>query len=133
VALAVVLVLGDARVVTRRGDGPLPAVLGSGPGGPATPTAATADDEGPPPELLGNETPVRQLPEQNGGRTKQKEVAEQLDWTAAETSQVVGDLGNEGEGESLRLGRENVFALPDVDIDGTESDGDAQPGCTRHL
>jgi len=126
VALAVVLVLGGAWIVTRRGDGTAAAVGGgSGESGAAGAAAAAADDEGPPPELLSNEERVLQLLEQNGGRMKQKEVADQLDWTAAKTSQVVGDLRDGGELESFRLGRENVLTLPDVDIDGTESDGDA--------
>jgi len=83
----------------------------------------------PPDELLSNEERVLQLLQQNGGRMKQKKVAEQLDWTAAKTSQVVGDLREDDEVDSFRLGRENVLTLPDVDIEGgttddTSGDGD---------
>lgn len=82
-------------------------------------TAATdTEPEGPPPELLSNEEQVIQLLEANGGRMKQQAVAEQLDWTAAKTSQVVSDLREEDAIESFRLGRENVLTLPDVDLMG---------------
>ncbi|MFB6308279.1 MAG: helix-turn-helix transcriptional regulator [Haloarculaceae archaeon] len=77
----------------------------------------------PPEELLSNEEQVLKLLADNGGRMKQKEVADRLDWTAAKTSQVVGDLRDEGEVEAFRLGRENVLTLPDVDIDGGGEDG----------
>jgi len=77
---------------------------------------------GPPPELLSNEERVLRLLDDNGGRMKQKQVAEQLDWTAAKTSQVVSDLRDADELDSFRLGRENVLTLPDVDIEG-EDDG----------
>jgi uncharacterized membrane protein len=91
---------------------------------PAKEQEADSGDEatGPPPELLSNEERVLQLLEQEGGRVKQKTVAEQLDWTAAKTSQVVGDLRDEDKVEAFRLGRENVLTLPDVDLeDSTES------------
>ncbi|WP_323191182.1 hypothetical protein [Halostella sp. PRR32] len=72
-----------------------------------------ADDDGPPPELLSNEERVLRLLEQRDGRMKQQEVVTALDWTEAKTSQVVGDLRDEGKIESFRLGRENVLSLPD--------------------
>lgn len=78
------------------------------------------DAAGPPPELLSNEERVLRLLEENGGRMKQKKVAEQLDWTAAKTSQVVGDLRDDDELESFRLGRENVLTLPDVDLEASD-------------
>lgn len=83
--------------------------------------------DGPPPELLSNEERVLRLLDRHGGRIKQKEVAEQLDWTAAKTSQIVGDLRDGNEIEVFRLGRENVLTLPDVDIAdaGDDSSSDA--------
>lgn len=122
-AVLVVVLLGGVWVVARRGDVTLPAVLGTDDAGPdtgATGTGASGDD-GPPPDLLSNEEQVLQLLDENGGRMKQQAVAEQLGWTAAKTSQVVGDLRDAGEIESFRLGRENVLTLPDVDIDGDGS------------
>jgi len=129
VAIVVVL-LGGAWVVSRRGAVSMPVSLGSGSTGDESGAAAaeggdaSGDDgeEGPPPELLSNEERVLRLLEENGGRMKQKAVAEELDWTAAKTSQVVGDLREDGDIESFRLGRENVLTLPDVDIDGGDAD-----------
>ncbi|PSQ10424.1 hypothetical protein BRC93_09415 [Halobacteriales archaeon QS_5_70_15] len=48
-----------------------------------------------------------------GGRMKQAQVAERLDWTAAKTSRVVSDLREAEEVETFRVGRENVVALPE--------------------
>lgn len=89
---------------------------------PTDTASGSEDTDGPPPELLSNEERVLQLLDQHGGRMKQKQVAEELDWTAAKTSQVVGDLRDDDEIEAFRLGRENVLTLPDVDItdDGEE-------------
>jgi len=71
----------------------------------------------PPDELLSNEERVVQLLESHGGRMKQQQVVEELGWTDAKTSQVVGDLRDSGEVEGFRLGRENVLRLPDPDED----------------
>lgn len=84
-------------------------------GGTATPV-----DE----ELLSNEEQVLHLIEANGGRMKQKRVAEELDWTAAKTSQVVTGLREDDDLDGFRLGRENVLSLPEFDAEsGAESDG----------
>lgn len=74
-------------------------------------------DDSPPAELLSNEERVLQLLESNDGRLKQQEVAERLDWTAAKTSQVVGDMREDDAVETFRLGRENVVTLPDRGLD----------------
>ncbi|WP_135830327.1 helix-turn-helix transcriptional regulator [Halorussus halobius] len=77
---------------------------------------ASAGTDGEPPEppedLLSNEERVLRLLERRGGRVKQKAVVDELGWTEAKTSQVVGALRDQGEIESFRLGRENVLALP---------------------
>lgn len=84
----------------------------------ATHTDDTADDDTTPPEeLLSPHERVVRIVEDNGGRMKQADVTEALDWSAARTSQVVGDLRDDGAIESFRLGRENVLRLPDVDED----------------
>lgn len=67
----------------------------------------------PPEELLSNEERVLRLLERRGGRVKQQEVVSELDWTEAKTSQVVGNLREDGEIEVFRIGRENVLALPE--------------------
>ncbi|KPN29780.1 hypothetical protein SY89_00498 [Halolamina pelagica] len=61
------------------------------------------------------------LLERNGGRMKQKAVTEELDWSAARTSQVVGDLRDAGKVESFRLGRENVLKFPNDEDDSPPS------------
>ncbi|MFC7079700.1 helix-turn-helix transcriptional regulator [Halorussus caseinilyticus] len=68
--------------------------------------------EEPPEGLLSNEERVLKLLERRGGRVKQKAVVDELGWTEAKTSQVVGSLRDQGKIESFRLGRENVLALP---------------------
>jgi hypothetical protein len=78
-------------------------------------------------DLLSNEEQVLRLVESQGGRMKQKRVAEELDWTAAKTSQVVTGLRDEGDLDGFRLGRENVLSLPDYD---PESDPNAEGGAT---
>ncbi|MFW6318010.1 MAG: helix-turn-helix transcriptional regulator, partial [Halorubrum sp.] len=81
-------------------------------------------------DLLSNEEQVLRLIESEGGRMKQKQVAEELDWTAAKTSQVVTGLRDEGDLDGFRLGRENVLSLPDYDpeADSGEDDGDGNGG-----
>jgi hypothetical protein len=66
------------------------------------------------PELLSNEERVLHLLEANGGRMKQQAIAEELEWTDAKTSQVIGDLREAEDVETFRLGRENVVTLPDA-------------------
>ncbi|MFB6091888.1 MAG: helix-turn-helix transcriptional regulator [Haloquadratum sp.] len=67
-------------------------------------------------ELLSNEERVLALVEHEGGRMKQQEVAQTLDWTDAKTSQVVRKMRDAGDLEAFRLGRENVLVLPDEDV-----------------
>jgi hypothetical protein len=124
VALALV---GGAYVLARRngwtGGGPAGdgdagdggGDAGDGDGQPPAAAASAGEREEPPEELLSNEERVLRLVRDNGGRMKQKRVAEELDWTAAKTSQVVGDLRDDEELEAFRLGRENVLVLPEVD------------------
>ena len=75
-------------------------------------TSSQTNDR-PPRELLSNEEQVLRLIEDRGGRMKQKEVVEELDWTDAKTSKVVSGLREDGDLESFRLGRENVLSLPE--------------------
>lgn len=85
---------------------------------PATDGSSLPDDAaGPPPELLSNEERVLRLLEKRGGRIKQQEVVSELDWTEAKTSQVVGSLREDDEIEVFRIGRENVLALPDDELE----------------
>lgn len=94
---------------------------------------ASADSSDAPPvdsDLLSNEEQVLRLVESRGGRMKQKRVAEELEWTAAKTSQVVTGLRDEGDLDGFRLGRENVLSLPDYDPE-TDASGDGDEGENR--
>jgi hypothetical protein len=118
VGIALALLLGGAAALfyVRRGDDRPPAAGGEA--APETPSAS-GDDGGdaatPPDELLSNEERVLRLVRDRGGRMKQQEVAETLDWTDAKTSQVVRKMRDEGDLEAFRLGRENVLRLPEED------------------
>lgn len=72
-------------------------------------------------ELLSNEEQVLQVVRAHGGRLKQTDLAEELDWTAAKTSQVTKDLRESSRLDGFRLGRENVLKLPDEE-EGAESE-----------
>lgn len=121
-------------------NGPTDDGTGSEPEGDTTEPENDGDADGEPDaaapvdgDLLSNEEQVLRLIEANGGRMKQKRVAEELDWTAAKTSQVVTGLRDEGDLDGFRLGRENVLSLPDYDAaqdngggDGAERDADEE-------
>ena len=66
-------------------------------------------------ELLSNEEQVLRAIENRGGRARQQEIVDALDWTEAKTSRVISTLREQGRVDSFRLGRENVLALPDLD------------------
>ena len=85
----------------------------------AASTAAAADDA-PDPELLSNEEQVLRLLDEHGGRMKQKQVVEELDWTDAKTSKVVSGLREDGQIDSFRIGRENVLTYPDESLTGDD-------------
>ena len=70
-------------------------------------------------DLLSNEEQVLRLLTERGGRVKQQTIVQELGWTDAKTSKVVGRLREQGALESFRLGRENVLTLPDDDDDKT--------------
>lgn len=87
-------------------------------------TEPTEQDDEPDWSLLSNEEKVIQLLEQHDGRMKQQKIIEEFDWTDAKTSKVVGSLRDQGEIETVRVGRENVLTLPDTDVlsGGSSSD-----------
>jgi uncharacterized membrane protein len=73
---------------------------------------STGGDE----ELLSNEEQVLDALNDHGGRMKQQEIADELDWTDAKTSKVIGEMRENDAIETFRLGRENVVTLPDTGI-----------------
>lgn len=114
VVVLAVLVLGGWVYLTRSDEAPAPAK--------PTPDEPTEQSEEPPEQLLSNEERVLQVIEEHGGRMKQQDVAEELDWTDAKTSQVVGQLRDAGDLDGFRLGRENVLSLPDEENPGENSE-----------
>lgn len=73
-------------------------------------TATVADTE-----LMSNEEQVVATLEANGGRLKQQEIAEALEWSDTKTSDVIKRLREEETIEGFRLGRQNVIRLPEND------------------
>lgn len=86
---------------------------------------STEEPDSTPEELLSPEERVLKLLREHGGRMKQQEVVQEMDWTDARTSQVVGSLREEGKLESFRLGRENVLKLPDEEDEDEDEPGEA--------
>ncbi|MFW5919089.1 MAG: DUF7345 domain-containing protein [archaeon] len=82
-------------------------------GADTSPTPVQSEDETPPDELLSNEERVTRFLEDHGGRAKQQEIVDGLEWTEAKTSQVLSSMESEGAIEKFRIGRENVVKLPD--------------------
>jgi hypothetical protein len=74
-------------------------------------TGQAASGPAPPSELLSNEERVEQYLESVGGRAKQQEIVDALDWTEAKTSQVLSEMAEAGTIEKFRIGRENVVKL----------------------
>lgn len=67
------------------------------------------------PELLSDEERVLRLLKQNGGRMKQASIVEETGWSNAKVSQLLSQMDDDEEIEKLRIGRENLITLPDVD------------------
>jgi len=80
---------------------------------PDTDTDSSESASESPETLLSNEERVLRLLDERGGRIKQQEVATELDWTDAKTSQVVKTLREDDRIDVFRLGRENVLVDPE--------------------
>lgn len=83
--------------------------------------ASTADE--PPSDLLSNEERVLQVLERRGGRAKQQDLVDALEWSETKTSDVVQAMSEDDQVAVFRIGRENVVALPDdggFDVGGDE-------------
>ena len=104
-----------------------PGESAAGEGAPESEAGESAGSE-PPEELLSNEERVLALLEEKGGRVKQQDVVQTLDWSETKTSEVVSDLRESNRIEVYRLGRNNVLALPGTGLgyeSGDESGGES--------
>ena len=76
---------------------------------------STSEPEPVDPELLSDEERVARLLEANGGRMKQAAIVTETGWSNAKVSQLLSEMDDNDEIEKLRIGRENLITLPDVD------------------
>lgn len=72
-------------------------------------TSTTEDAE--PAEIVSDEERVRRLLAEAGGRRKQSEIVEEVDWSKSKVSRVIARLEDEGVVSKVRIGRENVVEL----------------------
>ncbi|AHG02302.1 hypothetical protein HALLA_20585 (plasmid) [Halostagnicola larsenii XH-48] len=55
---------------------------------------------------------VCELVDENGGRMKQSEIVDSVDWSKAKVSRLLAELEEDEQLTKLRLGRENLVCLP---------------------
>lgn len=55
---------------------------------------------------------VCELVDDNGGRMKQSEIVNSVDWSKAKVSRLLAELEEDEQLTKLRLGRENLVCLP---------------------
>ncbi|ELZ09459.1 hypothetical protein C479_11595 [Halovivax asiaticus JCM 14624] len=67
------------------------------------------------PELLSDEERVTHMLTENGGRMKQAAIVDETGWSNAKVSQLLSQMDEDDDIEKLRIGRENLITLPDVD------------------
>ena len=87
------------------------------PPGPTPEDPFAGIDEG----LLSDEERVLRLLEINGGRMKQARIVKETNWSNAKVSQLLSAMDDDGEIDKLRIGRENLISLPDVDVENFEN------------
>lgn len=75
-------------------------------------SGGSPEESEPEPELLSDEERVLRLLDERGGRVKQQELVSELGWSESKTSDVVSELQETETIEVVRIGRENVVALP---------------------
>jgi len=75
--------------------------------------------------LLADDERVIRLLERNGGRMRQADIVSETKWSDAKVSQLLSSMAEDDEITKLRIGRENLISLPDVDaLDGSQVDED---------
>ncbi|AGB17168.1 hypothetical protein Halru_2587 [Halovivax ruber XH-70] len=82
---------------------------------PTESAVADEDHDAVDPELLSDEERVMHLLTANGGRMKQAAIVDETGWSNAKVSQLLSQMDEDDDIEKLRIGRENLITLPDVD------------------
>lgn len=76
------------------------------------PTSLGTETETDHDEFITDQERVRQLLRENGGRMKQSNIVDSVDWSKAKVSRLLADLEEDNQVTKLRLGRENLVCLP---------------------
>gem|GEM_PF-142712 len=92
-----------------------------GDGGPQYPD--TAAEEPPDPTLLADDERVERLLDRNDGRMRQADIVDETGWSDAKVSQLLSTMADDDQISKLRIGRENLITLPDVDAVGNDDNG----------
>lgn len=108
--LVVVGVVGYRRATGEAEKGSAAETGGANAGGGTVSAPAPVTDE----ERL------QQLLSEHGGRMRQAEIVEEVEWSKSKVSRLLDDLVEEGIVEKTRLGRENVVSLVQDDGNGSE-------------
>jgi predicted transcriptional regulator len=72
-------------------------------------------------EVVTNADRVERLLDEHGGRMRQADIVEALEWSKSKVSRVVSSMAEEGRVRKIRLGRENLIVLPGREPEGATS------------
>ncbi|MFC6952156.1 DUF7345 domain-containing protein [Halorubellus litoreus] len=106
---------GDASTAVDAGD----AAGGATAAGAAGAAVEDGDEDGDDEideALLSDEERVLRLLEGNGGRMKQANIVTETGWSNAKVSQLLSGMHDDDEIQKLRIGRENLIALPEENV-----------------
>lgn len=63
---------------------------------------------------LDDESRVKRLLDDHGGRLRQTEIVERTDWSKSKASRLLSRMAEEGQIRKIQVGRENLIASPDA-------------------
>ncbi|RQG91613.1 hypothetical protein EA462_06590 [Natrarchaeobius halalkaliphilus] len=72
-------------------------------------------------EIVTDRERIRTLLSENGGRMKQSNIVDSVDWSKAKVSRLLAELEEDDQVTKLRLGRENLVCLPGNEPSATRS------------
>lgn len=87
--------------------------------GPTTVEAIRPTDEE---VIVSSADRIERLLDEHGGRMRQAEIVDLLDWSKSKVSRVLSSMEEQDRVRKIRLGRENLIVLP-----GCEPQGAAPP------